>query len=229
MVFLFISRIVTISDGAALTGSGSYFDFVAVGITFMLIVRAASMQLITKVLREHRDGTLEMLTVQPVRTWELAVGMGAYPILVGLLRACVYLAILSLLLGLHVGQASWWGVAVVLLASSAAVLGIGIGLAAVALVISHGSGLARVVVVALSFVSGTYFPATSLPPGVEHLSAVLPTRIALDGLRAALAGGEWAGAAVVLLTVSVLLLPLSIWSFGLALRLAAHRGAMSHD
>ncbi len=187
------------------------------------------MQLITKVVREQRDGTLEMLAVQPLRTWELAVGMGAYPILVGLLRAGIYLAILSLLLGLHVGRASWWGVAVVLIASSAAVLGIGITLAAVALVISHGGGLARVVVVGLSFVSGTYFPATSLPPGVEHLSAVLPTRIALDGLRAALTGGRWAGAAAILLVASLILLPLSIWIFGRALKLIAHRGTMSHD
>jgi ABC-type multidrug transport system permease subunit len=229
VVFLFISRIVTVSDGAALTHSVTYFDFAAVGITFMLIVQAASMQLITKVVREQRDGTLEMLAVQPLRTWELAVGMGAYPILVGLLRAGIYLAILSLLLGLHVGRASWWGVAVVLIASSAAVLGIGITLAAVALVISHGGGLARVVVVGLSFVSGTYFPATSLPPGVEHLSAVLPTRIALDGLRAALAGGRWAGAAAILLVASLILLPLSIWIFGRALKLIAHRGTMSHD
>ena len=229
VVFLFISRIVTVSEDTALTGSATYFDFVAVGLTFMLIVQAASMQLVTKVVREHRDGTLEMLTVQPVRTWELAAGLGAYPILVGLLRAGIYLAILSLVLGLHVGRADWWGVLVVLLASSAAVLGIGIVLAAVALVIRYGSGLARVAVVALSFVSGTYFPATSLPPGVEHLSAVLPTRIALDGLRAALAGGEWAGSAVILLAASVVLLPLSIWIFGLALTLTAHRGAMSHD
>ena len=228
-VFLFISRIVTVSGGAGLTHSATYFDFVAVGITFLLVVQAASTQLLAKVLREQRDGTLEMLAVQPVRTWELAVGLGAYPIVVALLRAVIYLALLSLLLGLHVGHASWWGVAVVLAVSSAAVLAIGIVLAAVALVFGHGNAIGRVVVVGLSFVSGTYFPASALPAAVERLTAVLPTRIALDGLRAALAGGAWAGAATTLAITSLVLLPLSVWLFGRALKVTTERGTMTHD
>jgi hypothetical protein len=59
------------------------------------------------------------------------------------------------------------------------------------------------------------------------VSAVLPTRIALDGLRQALAGADWAGAALALLAATVVLLPLSIWLFSRALRLAAHRGTLS--
>jgi ABC-2 type transport system permease protein len=221
VVFLFISRM--------LTHAATYFDFVAIGITFMLVVQAACLQLVTKVLREQIAGTLEMLTVQPVRTWELAVGLGGYPIISALVRAGAYLAILSLVLGLHVGQASWLGVVTLLTVSSAAVLGIGIALAAVALVIGHGTALARVVVVGLSFVSGTYFPASHLPAPVERLAAVLPTRIALDGLRAAVAGDPWAGAAAALLVASVVLLPLSVWMFGRAIKIAGRRGTMTHD
>jgi ABC-2 type transport system permease protein len=55
----------------------------------------------------------------------------------------------------------------------------------------------------------------------------LPTRLALDGLRGALAGGHWGGAVLALLAATAVLLPLSIWLFGVALRLAGRRGTLT--
>jgi ABC-2 type transport system permease protein len=227
LVFLFISRALTLPERAVFTHSATYFDFVAVGITFMLILQAASTQLIAKLSREQRDGTLEMLAVQPMRTWSLAVGLAAYPFIVALLRAGVYLAVLGVLLGLHVGQASWIGVVLMLILGSVATMGIGIGLMACTIVVGHGDAVARMLVVGLSFASGTYFPAAALPHGLREVSAVVPTRVALDGLRAALAGGDWASRAASLLTVVPVLLPMSILLFSGALKLAVRRGMLS--
>ncbi|MCX5065099.1 ABC transporter permease [Micromonospora lupini] len=229
VVFLFISRVLTPATGTDLTRSPSYFDFVAVGITFLLVLQAASTQLTGRVIREQRSGTLELLAAQPVPVPALAIGTAGYPFLFVLLRSGVYLAILATVLGLRTEHADWWGVTVVLVAGSAAMMGVGIVLAAFTIAVGHGDGAARLVVVGLSFVSGTYFPVSELPGPLPALTAVLPSRIALDGLRAALTGGHWTWSAGALLGATALLLPASSWAFGRALRVAARRGALKRD
>ncbi|GAB3935823.1 hypothetical protein GCM10027614_11330 [Micromonospora vulcania] len=109
VVFLFISRVLTPSAGTDLAHSPSYFDFVAVGITFLLVLQAASTQLTSRVIREQRSGTLELLAAQPVPVSALAIGTAGYPFLFTLLRAGVYLAILGSVLGLRTEHADWWG------------------------------------------------------------------------------------------------------------------------
>ncbi|WP_329009285.1 ABC transporter permease [Micromonospora rifamycinica] len=229
LVFLFISRVLTPPGAHRLLGATTYFDFVAVGITFMLVLQAASTQLTSRVAREQRSGTLELLAAQPVPASALAVGTAAYPFLLALLRAGFYLVLLHALFGLHTARADWWGVAAVLVAGSAAMMGIGIGLTAFAVAVGYGESAARLMIVGLSFLSGTYFPVAALPGGLPTLTAVLPSRIALDGLRAALSGGAWAASALTLLAATVLLLPLSTWVFGRALRIAAARGTLTRD
>jgi ABC-2 type transport system permease protein len=226
VVFLFISRVLSIrADG--FEHSASYFDFVAVGITFMLVLQAASTQLTARIARERTSGTLEMLAAQPIPMWAFAVGLAAYPFVFALLRAVVYLAILGVLLGLHVGHASWVGVALVLGVGVSAMMGIGIALMAFSIAVGHGDAVARVLVVALAFISGTYFPVTVFPGFLQQASAALPTRMAMDGLRGALAGGAWGGAALALLAASATLLPLSIWLFSRALSAAGRRGTLT--
>ncbi|WP_432896985.1 ABC transporter permease [Micromonospora matsumotoense] len=229
LVFLFISRVLTPPEAHRLLGATTYFDFVAVGITFMLVLQAASTQLTSRMTREQRGGTLELLAAQPVPASALAVGTAAYPFLLALLRAGFYLVLLHALFGLHTARADWWGVVTVLVAGSAAMMGIGIGLTAFAVAVGYGESAARLLIVGLSFLSGTYFPVAALPGVLPTLTAVLPSRIALDGLRAALSGGAWAASALTLLAATVLLLPLSTWVFGRALRIAAARGTLTRD
>ena len=157
LVFLFISRVSTPPEAHRLLGATTYFDFVAVGITFMLVLQAASTQLTSRVTRERRGGTLELLAAQPVPASALAVGTAAYPFLLALLRAGFYLVLLHALFGLHTARADWWGVVTVLVAGSAAMMGIGIGLTAFAVAVGYGESAARLLIVGLSFLSGTYF------------------------------------------------------------------------
>lgn len=229
VVFLFVSRVLILPANAGFAHSASYFDFVAVGITFMLVVQAASVQLTGRITAEQRSGTLEMLVTQPAPRWALAVGLAGYPFTFGLLRAGAYLAILGTIFGLRVEQADWIGVGCVLLLGAVAMLGVGIGLVAFVIAVGHGDAVARLLVVALSFMSGAYFPVTALPDAVRTLSTALPSRIALDGLRQALTGGGWSSTALTLLIVNVILLPVAILAFNHALGIACNRGNLTRD
>ncbi|MFI0793945.1 ABC transporter permease [Micromonospora rubida] len=229
LVFLFVSRVLMPAPAADFSRSASYFDFVAVGIVFLLVIQAATVQVVARVAAEQRDGTLELLAAQPVPGWALALGLVGYPFAFALLRAGVYLGLLAAFLGLHVGDADWPGVVVVLALAALCTLPFGLVLMGFAVAVGYGDPAARLLVVALSFLSGTYFPTSALPDVLHPVCAVLPTRVALTGLRHALTGGGWAGAAWTLAGTAAVLLPLSAWIFDRALWFARRRGALTRD
>lgn len=226
VVFVFVSRAVH-GGGARFAANGnSYFDFVAIGIAFMLVVQAAVTQSAMRVSEEQRSGTIEQLVASPTRIAAVALGLGAYPVLFAMLRTAVYLLLAGLVLGLDVSHTDWLGLVVVLLLGGIATAGIGVALAAFVVAASFGTSGSRVVLVALTFVSGTYFPVATLPGWARALGWPLPTRLALDGLREAVAGSSWVGSAAGLLATIVVVLPLSVLVFAAAVRLAARRGTL---
>lgn len=227
LTFLFISRVLHLPAAGQFGGAVSYFDFVAVGLAFFLVVQAACTQVVNRAQDEQRSGTLEATAALPVSAHLVALGMGIFPILLGLLRAGVYLTIAIVLLGLTVERADWWGLALILLLGTAAALGLGIALAAVAVAFTQGAAAGRVVVVALSFLSGVYFPVAILPGPLAVIAGALPTTLTVEGLRAALVGAEWGGTAVSLAIVTVLLLPASTWLFRSAMNHARRRGTLT--
>ncbi|WP_405432583.1 ABC transporter permease [Micromonospora sp. NBC_00617] len=229
LVFLFVSRVLMLSPTSDFARSSSYFDFVAVGIVFLLVIQAATVQVVARVTAEQRDGMLELLAAQPVPGWALALGLVGHPFAFALLRAGVYLGLLAGFFGLHVGDAYWLGVVVVLVLGALCALPFGVVLMGFAVAVGRGDPLARLLVVALSFLSGTYFPISALPDILHPVCAVLPTRMALDGLRHALTGGDWAGAAWALAGIAAVLLPLSAWMFDRALWFARRRGVLTRD
>ncbi len=227
IVFSFISRVLRHPVNNQLGHANTYFDFVAVGLAFMLVVQAACTQITARVQEEKRSGTLEMLTAQPVSNGAIAIGMSAYPMAFAVVRSAAYLGIAGAVLGLDAGSANWVGVLVVLLLGGAATMCIGIALAAFSVAFEYGVTAGRLLIVAIGFASGTYFPIASLPTPLQWVAEVLPTRIALDGLRAAIAGGSWGGSALLLVGATAIGLPLSLWLFGRAVRLATRRGTLT--
>lgn len=223
--FLFISRVLH-HPGAALGGAATYFDFVAVGLAYLLVVQSTCTQLLARVQEHQRSGTLEVLVASPVASGLLVIGMGMYPTLLGMLRSAVYLAVAGLLLGMDLSNADWIGTVVVLMIGSAAALAIGSLLAACAVAFRHGSALGKVVVVGLGFLSGVYFPISALPGPLAAISAALPTTMAIDGLRAALAGGSWIPTALVLAGSTAVGLPMAAWVFSRALHHARRTGTL---
>ncbi|SCF19601.1 ABC-2 type transport system permease protein [Micromonospora haikouensis] len=229
LVFLFVSRVLTPAAHVDFARSASYFDFVAVGIVFLLVLQAATVQVVSRLAGEQRGGTLEALVAQPVPGWALALGLAGYPFVFALVRAGIYLVLLAAFLGLRVDGGHWPGVVVLLVLGALCTLPFGVALMGLTVAVGHGDPVARLLVVALSFLSGTYFPASALPEVLRPVSAALPTRVALDGLRHASTGGDWAAPALVLAGVAAVLLPLSAWVFDRALWLARRRGVLTRD
>lgn len=227
VVFFYISRVLHHASRAELHGAHSYFAFAAVGIAFMIVTGAAASGLTRRVREEALTGTLEALWSQPIGAATLAFGLAGFPFLFAVVRAAGYIAIAELWLDLGASHASWAAVAAVLVVAGAMLVAMGIALAAVVVTVGQGAQLSQVVVFALGFLGGAYFPIAVLPGWLADLSYADPARYALDGLRDALFGGAWAGRLGVLALFTAALLPLSLLMFRAALSVSVRRGLLT--
>jgi ABC-2 type transport system permease protein len=226
VVFQFIGRVLRNPAPGSVTAAGGYFSFASVGIAFFLVVQTATIVMTRQIRDEQQSGTLELAVAQPVGAGSLALGLAGFPFLFATLRAFAYL-LLAAVLGLQTSHANWIGVVAVLMAAAPAIAAIGIVLAAVALVVDRGDVLGRFAAFGLGFLSGAYFPVSELARPWRLISAVLPTRVALDGQRAALAGASWWRSAAVLAVCDVVTLPAAMAVFAAALSWARRRGRLT--
>jgi len=227
VVFFFISRTFGDSSTSELDGAPDYFAFAAVGIALTIVIGAASSGLAARIREEQLTGTLEALVAQPLTTTEISLGLAGFPFLFAIIRAAFYILVAAVLLGLDLGGTDWIGFATVLLVAGIALSVLGILFGAVVLVIKRGEVLAGMVTFGMGLVSGAFFPVSVLPGWLEPLGAVVPTRFAFDGLRAAIFRGEgWGGDALALLVFAAVGLPLAVYAFGQALAYARRAGSL---
>lgn len=227
VVFFFISRTFADASPANLDGAPDYFAFAAVGIALTIVLGAASSGLAARIREEQLTGTLEALLAQPLTITEVALGLAGFPFLFAIVRAAFYILVGGALLGLDLSGTDWIGFATVLVVAGVSLSALGVLFGALVLVIKRGEVLAGMVTTGMGLVSGAFFPIAVLPGWLEPLGAVVPTRFAFDGLRAAIFRGEgWGGDALALLLFGALALPLAIFAFGQALGYARRAGSL---
>jgi ABC-2 type transport system permease protein len=228
LLYYFISRVVGPVPAAELDGAPSYFAFAVAGVIMSLVVASATTEITVRIREEQLTGTLELLTMQPIGPSQLGFGTAAFPLLFALARAAAYLALSVLVLDLPTDSVDWGGVVVMLATAAVSFAPIGVLGAAATVVFKRGGAIAGLAVFAMTFVSGSLFPLTVLPDWLEAIGRVMPTRFAFDGMRAALyEGGGWGTDAAVLLAFAVVLVPVSVWAFGAALRHARRTGTLA--
>ncbi|HWB67307.1 MAG TPA: ABC transporter permease [Mycobacteriales bacterium] len=227
LVFYFISRLLH-HPTAQLGGAQNYFGYIAVGLAVTLAVQSAVTEAATQMREERITGTLAQLVSQPVNSAGLALGLVAYPIVFALARSVLYVLVAALGLGLAVGHAAWFGVIVIALLGCAAVVAVGIVLLAITLAIPRSDPVVPLAALALTFLSGAYFPVSVLPGYLQAISDPLPTRLVLEGLRSALfSGGGWEQPAGWLLLTVAVLLPIAVVLFGWATSIAIRLGRLT--
>jgi ABC-2 type transport system permease protein len=226
-IYYFISRTFKGASTADLGGAPTYFAFVTVGIVITLVISAASATIGYRLREEQLTGTLETLVAQPIRSWQIALGMTGWPFTFALARAVFFLVVAWVFLDVDLSDASWAGAIAMLLASGLALLGLGVALGAIVVAFKRGNNIIGFVALALGFVGGAFFPLEVLPDWLERLGRLVPTRFIFDGMRAALFGSSWSEDALVLLAYSAIGLPLALWAFSRALEHAKRRGSLA--
>lgn len=190
--YYFISRTFEGVPTENLQGAPSYFAFAAVGAAIGAVVESASSGMAARIREEQLTGTLEMLAVQPMRSFDLCLGLVGFPFLFGLFRAALYLAVAIAWLRLDLTTPSWPGVVVIFLLTGAALVIIGIVSGAFTLLFKRGAIIVGFLLFAMTLLSGSVFPISTLPSWLEPVGKAIPLRFAFDGARSALfQGGGW--------------------------------------
>jgi ABC-2 type transport system permease protein len=225
-VFYFVSQLV---DSSSLdVPGGDYFAFVAVGIALAVVIEAGVAGIATRLREEQLTGTLGELLIQPVRSSELALGLGALPMITATVRIAVYLLAGVLFLGLDLSSADWVGSVLILALVAIFLLSLGVAVAALTLLVKRSEVLVGVVAFVIAMLGGAYFPISQLPGWLESIANVLPTKFVFEGTRQALlVGSGWGDDALYLGILAVISMPLSLWLFRACLRISRRAGTLA--
>jgi ABC-2 type transport system permease protein len=164
-------------------------NFLVPGLIVLILIMTAVMSTTLSIVREKERGTMEQLSVSPIRPLELIVGKAAPYLLIGLVAAGTILAASRLLFGVTV-KGSWLDLGLVTLVFLIGCLGFGVLLST----ISNSQQVAFLLSALLTLLpvfilSGFVFPFRNMPVIIQAVSYLLPGRYYLAALRAIMVKG----------------------------------------
>ncbi len=163
-------------------------DALVSGILLFHVVFQAEIGLATGFMEETWSRNLLNLLVTPLREAEYIAGV----VLFGLLKMVLAIGTVSLVaLGLFAFHVTDFGLALVPLVAVLLVIGWSVGLVVVGLILRVGQGaeiLAWGLLAMVMPLSGTFYPVSALPGGLQPISRVLPTTRVFAAGRDVLAG-----------------------------------------
>ncbi len=226
--FYYLAR--AIGPGFRPEGVG-YFPFLLVGTGFYGLFFAGISSFVTAVRDAQVGGTAEALMTTSTPA-PVIVLLSALSALAGrVLQLAIYFLTALLLFGVRLENPNLAGFLAVLLLSLLVVIALGLLGAALQLTLQKGDGLVWLLGSFSAFLTGTIYPVASLPPYAQKLAALIPFTHSFTGLRLSLLRGapfsELAGAIGTLALFVVVLLPLGLGIFSLALRHARLQGTLS--
>jgi ABC-2 type transport system permease protein len=225
--YYFISKIFDGVPTSSLQGAPSYFAFAAVGAALAAVIDSVTTAITFRLREEQLTGTLEMLVVQPIRSSEICLGFVGFPFIFGGFRAALYLIVAGIWMDLDVAKVDWIGVVVMFLLSGAALATIGIASGALVLLFKRGATLVGLGLYALTLLSGSVFPISTLPDSLELIAKASPLRLAFDGVRSALfQGGGWERDALWLLLFGIAGIPVALYLFEASLQHTKRRATL---
>jgi ABC-2 type transport system permease protein len=170
---------------------GGYFAFVTVGLVLGAFLASGLSLIATSVRQEQVQGTLEAVLSSGLATPALAGGISAYPMILAVVRAIIYVT-LGALFGAKMPHANWPLAAAGLALGSISFTGLGLIVVSLVLVFRQAAGVTTWLVSMLTFAAGVIFPLRLLPGWLESLANLSPAtqtlRLARDAM---LDGAPW--------------------------------------
>jgi ABC-2 type transport system permease protein len=219
LLFSFIAKLIEPSSLPTYDGTQvTYLEFVAAGLVINLAVATLLHRVAGAIRQEQLQGTLESLLATPTATATVQIGSVAATLLTVPLRALALLGAIALAFGLHMDAGGIVPAALLVAALMPFAWGLGLASAAAIVTFRRGTGLIGAGTTLLGFASGAFFPLALLPAWIAAVAEWNPLAIAIEGVRAALAGGGYPfGDLAVVAALSAVTLAAGVWLFRLAL------------
>ncbi|WP_241826937.1 ABC transporter permease [Streptomyces graminilatus] len=148
-------------------------------------VASSSLTLVT--MRRRRF--LQRMQLSPTSAWELVVARTFTTLLIALTQTALFLLVATLpYFGLRL-TGDWWLVIPLVMCGTLSLMSLGLLIGSVTRTEESAGGLAQLVVLPMSFLSGSFFPLDSAPEWVRAVSYAMPLRYLVTGSEAVLSRG----------------------------------------
>ncbi|MCC5991949.1 MAG: ABC transporter permease [Rhodobacteraceae bacterium] len=165
-----------------------FIAFLAPGILMMTVIQNSFANTSSSLVISKVQGNIVDTLMPPLSALELVLGYLAGGIARGLMVGLVIALALWLVLGQGVAHPLWLGA---FLLMGAALLGaIGIAAGIISNKFDQIAAITNFIVVPLSFLSGTFYSISTLPPTLEALSRLNPVFYLIDGARYGMIGAS---------------------------------------
>jgi ABC-2 type transport system permease protein len=232
-VFYFVAQLMGTSASPYLAPyGGDYFSFVLIGISFSAYFGVGLNGFAGRLRTAQTTGTLEAMLATPAHLSVIILGSVQWSYLLTTLRVLVYLLVGVLFLGVRLGGANYLAALAVLVLTVISFSSLGVIAAAFIMVFKRGNPVTWLFGAVSSLLGGTYYPIEVLPDWLQKLSALIPVTYALRAMRLALLQGagfdQLRGDLLALGLFCVVLLPLGLFAFSWAVRMARRDGSLTH-
>jgi ABC-2 type transport system permease protein len=242
IVFLFYNVVNTLTIGLIAVGMGLTTQaggqrqvlFLVVGALLWGFLSVVFMEIAMSVAWERWEGTIEATFMAPIHRLTHLGGVCLAATAYGLIRQSIVLVAVAAFFHLDLGHANFAGALMIMAASSLAFMGLGlIGATLPLLSPERGAQAANIIEGCLLLISGIYYPVTVLPGWLQPLSAISPATYTLEGVRAAILDGASTASLLPLvgklLLLSMVLIPIGLWIFGVSERYAKRAGLLKRN
>ena len=183
---------------------------------------------------ERWEGTIEYTFMAPLARSVHLLGMGAFAVAYGVIRAGLLFGVIALFFRLDMPDANFVAALVVLAVASVSFIGIGMMTAVLPLISPEkGSQLGFIAQGMLLVVSGVYYSVDVLPAPMQWISTISPATYALSGIRRAILEGAGVGALWdelwPLIVIGVVSVPLGLAVFRRGERYAKKHGKLKRS
>lgn len=232
LTLFFLSQILGSKPLPALSKyGGDYFAFVIIGFGFSSYLNVALTSLSKSVREAQMMGTLEAVLVTQTEIPTIIVSSSLYSFFLASIHVILYLSIGAAAFGVDFSNANLPAGCLIFVLTIISFGSLGILSAVFIMIAKRGNPVDWLVINVSWLLGGVYYPVSVLPQWLQKISYVLPITHALEGMRLAMLKGysirALSESVLALGLFSIIMLPLSIILFRLAVRKAKIDGSLA--
>jgi len=170
-------------------GDLAYLDFLIPGVIALTVFMGSVATTGSAIAGEKEDGTLVRMLMTPISKRSVILGKTIYQLILQLGRAIILILAAYILLGFNM-NGSWLLISVVLVVFTLAGVGIGIVMSSRCDDMESFFQLNMLVTMPAMFVTGVFFPLSSVPDWMRYIAYCLPLTYAIDAMRIIMIKGQ---------------------------------------
>jgi ABC-2 type transport system permease protein len=170
-------------------GNLEYLDFLTPAVIALTIFFGSVATTGSAIAGEKEDGTLVRMLMTPISKRSVILGKTIYQLILQLGRAVILILAAYFLLGFHM-NGSWLLLSLVLVIFTLGGVGMGIVMSTMVEDMESFFQLNMLVTMPSMFVTGVFFPLSSVPNWMQYIAYCLPLTYAIDAMRTIMIKGE---------------------------------------